>query len=75
MLEPTQIRVELVTRNEPGSAPAGARLEFAVTKQRANVVLGAAELGGDLADRQGCRPLHARSIAQSCSRRDVRFGR
>jgi hypothetical protein len=63
MLEPTQIRVELVTRNEPGSDPAGDRLKFAVTDQSANVLLGAAELGGNLADRQGCGPLHARSIA------------
>jgi hypothetical protein len=63
VLEPTQIRVELVARNEPGSDPAGDRLEFAVTDQCANVILGAAELGGNLADRQGGRPLHARSMA------------
>jgi hypothetical protein len=61
--EPTQIRVELVTRNEPRSDPAGDRLKFAVTNQCANLVLGAAELGGNLADRQGCGPLHARSMA------------
>jgi hypothetical protein len=53
VLEPTQIGVEFVTRNEPGSDPAGDRLKFAVANQRANVVLGAAELGGNLADRQG----------------------
>jgi hypothetical protein len=58
MPEATQIRVELVTRNEPGSNPAGDRLKFAVTDQCANVVLGAAELGGNLADRQGCGRLH-----------------
>jgi hypothetical protein len=63
MLEPTQIRVELVTRHEPWSDPAGDRLKFAVTDQCANVVLGAAELGGNLADGQGCRPLHAWSMA------------
>ena len=63
MLEPTQKRVEFVARNEPGSDPAGDRLEFAVTDQCANVVLGAAELGGNFTDRQGCRPLHARSMA------------
>jgi hypothetical protein len=63
VLEPTQIRVEYVTRNEPGSDPAGDRLRFTLTDQRANVVLGAAELGGKLADRQGCGPLHARSTA------------
>jgi len=63
VLEPTQIRVEFVTWHEPGSDPAGDRLKFAVTGQCANVVLGAAELGGNLADRQGCGPLHARSMA------------
>jgi hypothetical protein len=65
VLEPTQIRVELVTRNEPGSDPAGDRLQFVVTDQRANVVLGAAELGGDLADRQRCGPVHARSMTEA----------
>lgn len=58
MFEPTQIRVELVTRNEPGADPARDRLELVVADQCANVVFGAAELGGNLADRQGCRPLH-----------------
>jgi hypothetical protein len=47
----TQIVVELVTRNESGSDPAGDRLQFAVTDQCANVVLGAAEFGGNFADR------------------------
>ena len=63
MLESTQVRVEFVARNAPGSDPAGDRLKFAVTDQSANVVLGAAELDGNLADRQGCGPLHARSMA------------
>ena len=63
MLEPTQVCVELVARNEPGSDPAGDRLKFAVTDQGANVVLGAGEFDGNIADRQGCGPLHARSIA------------
>ena len=63
MLEPTQISVELVTGNESGSDPAGDRLQFVVTDQRANVVLGAAELGSNLADCQGRGPFHARSIA------------
>jgi hypothetical protein len=63
VLEPAQIRVEYATRNEPGSDPAGDPLRFTLTDQRANVVLGAAELGGNLADRQGCGPLHARSTA------------
>jgi hypothetical protein len=63
VLEPTKIGVEYVTRNESGSDPAGDRLQFAVTDQRANVVLGAAELGGNLAHCQGCGPLHIGSIA------------
>lgn len=63
MLEPTQIRVEFVTRNAPGSNPAGDGLKFARTDQCANVVLGAAELAGNLADRQRCGPLHAWSMA------------
>jgi hypothetical protein len=67
VLEPTQIRVEFVARNEPWSDPTGDRLEFAVTDQCANVVLRAAELGGNLADRQGCGPLHARSMAGGSS--------
>ena len=67
MLEPAQIRVELVTRDEPGPDPAGDRLQLALTDQRPHVVLGAAELGGNLADRQGCGPLHARSMARGGS--------
>jgi hypothetical protein len=63
VLEPTQIRVEYVTRNEPGSDPARHRLKFTLTDQGANVVIRAVELGGNLADRQGCGPLHARSMA------------
>jgi hypothetical protein len=63
VLVPTQIGVELVTRYESGSDPAGDCLQFVVTDQRANVVLGAAEFGGNLADCQRCGPLHARSIA------------
>jgi len=70
VLKPTQIGVELVTRNKSGSDPAGDRLQFVVTDQCANVVLGAAEFGGNLADGQGCGQLHARSIA---SGGDVEF--
>ena len=58
MPEPTLIVVELVARNESGADPAGDRLQLAVTDQCANVVLGAAELGGNLSDCQGCGPLH-----------------
>ena len=46
VLEPAQIGVELVTRNESGSDPAGDRLKLALTDECANVVLGAAELDG-----------------------------
>ena len=63
MSEATQIGVELVARNESGPDPAGDRLEFAFADQCANLVLGAADLAGNLADRQGCGPLHARSMA------------
>jgi hypothetical protein len=58
--EPTQIAVDLVTWDEPGADPAGGRPQLAVADQCANVVLGAAELGGKLADRQGCGPVHDR---------------
>jgi len=68
VLEPTQIRVEYVARNEPGSDPAGDRLKLAVTNQRANLVLGATELRGNLAARQGSWPLHARSMAGASGR-------
>jgi hypothetical protein len=67
VLEPTKIGIEYVTRNEPGSDPAGDGLQFALTDQRADVVLGATELRGDLAHGQGRRPLHTRSIAADSS--------
>jgi hypothetical protein len=67
VLEATQISVELVARHESGPDPAGDRLQLVLTNQCANVVLGAAELGGNLADCQGCGPLHARSIARRSS--------
>jgi hypothetical protein len=63
VLEPTEIIVELVTRNESGSDPAGDRPQFVVTDQRANVVLGAAELRGNLANCQRGGPLHAREVS------------
>jgi uncharacterized protein YjbI with pentapeptide repeats len=58
--ETAQIGVDLVTRDEPGSDPARDRPQLAGADQPADVVLGAAELGGELAHRQGCRPVHAR---------------
>jgi hypothetical protein len=55
---PTEIRVEYVTGNESGPNPAGDRLQFACADKAANGVLGAAELGGNLAHGQGSGPLH-----------------
>ena len=63
MLEPTQVTVHLVTRDKSGSDAARDRPQLAVTDQRADVVLGAAELGGKLANGQRCGPLHPLSIA------------
>lgn len=63
MPEPTEIAVELVTRNEAGPDAAGDRLQLTLTDQCTDVVLGTAELGRNLADCQGCGPLHVGSIA------------
>jgi hypothetical protein len=63
MLDATQIGVELVTRNESRSDPAGDRLQLSVAKKRANILFGAAELGSDFADCQGYGPFHSGSIA------------
>lgn len=65
MLEPTQIRVEYVARYQPGPDPAGDRLQLSVADQCANILLGAAELGSDVADCQGCGPFHSGSIAST----------
>lgn len=62
MLEPTQIGVKLVARDESRSDPARDSLQFVVTDQRANVILGAVEFGRNLTDCQGRWPLHDRSI-------------
>jgi hypothetical protein len=71
MLAPPQVGVELVARNETRSDPAGDRVQLAVADQGANLVLGAPELGGDLAHRERCGPVHARSIHRVASMRDV----
>jgi hypothetical protein len=63
VLEPAKVGVELVARNETGPDPARDRLQLAVANQCANLFLGAAQLGGKLADCQGCGPIHSRSIA------------
>ena len=60
---PAKVVVEHVARNEPGSDAAGDGLQLAVADESANLVLGAAELGSNLADGQGCGPVHAGSIA------------
>src|SRR3954462_8534083 len=54
-----------MARDEAGSDPAGHRLQLTFADQRANLVLGAAELNGNLADGQWNRPVHDRSIAHS----------
>ena len=61
---PPQVVVQTVARNEAGSDAAGHRLQLTFADQRANLVLGAAELNGNLADRQRCGPVHDRSIAR-----------
>jgi hypothetical protein len=50
VLEPAKVVVELVARNEARPDPAGDRPQFPVADESANLVLGAAELGRDLAD-------------------------
>ena len=54
-----QVVVELVTGNEAGPDPAGDGLELAVADECASLVLGAVELGRDLADRQRFGPVRA----------------
>jgi len=62
-LVPAKVVVEHVARNEPGADPARNGLQLAVADQTPDLVLGAAELAGNLADGQRCGPGHARSIA------------
>jgi hypothetical protein len=61
---PAQVVVQSVARNETRSDPAGHRLQLTLADQRANLVLGAAQLEGNLANREWCWPVHARSIAR-----------
>ena len=51
MPEAAEVVVQPVARNEAGSHPAGDRLELAAADERANLVLGTAELSGNLAAR------------------------
>lgn len=59
MLEPTPVRVELVARNPARPNAAGDRPQLAGPNQRANVVLGAFELGGKLSQCQWGRAFDA----------------
>jgi hypothetical protein len=47
---PAKVIVELVAWNEAGPNPAGDRPQLAVADQCANLLLGAVELGRNLAD-------------------------
>jgi len=55
---PAQVVVQPKARNETGPDAAGNGLQLAVADQRANLVLRAAKLGGDLADGEWCGPVH-----------------
>ena len=63
VLEPAPICVELVAGNAAGANPAGDGPQFAGTDQRADVVLGALQLRGDVLHGQGDRALDAPIIA------------
>src|SRR5206468_7569689 len=62
--EPANVGVELVARDKAGPDPAGDGAQLPGADQRAHLVLGAVELGRNLADGQGCGPVHVRSIAE-----------
>ena len=64
---PAKVVVELVAWNEAGTDPAGDRPQLSLADQTANLVLGAAELGSNLADAQGSGPVHARTLRRSAS--------
>ena len=71
MPKSANVGVELVAWNEAGPDPAGDRPQLPVADQRANLLLGATELGRNLADGQGRGPVHARNLtleggARSC---------
>jgi hypothetical protein len=61
--EPALVRVELVARNAAWPNAAGDRLQLAGADERADVVLGALELGRELLDGQRGGPFDERSIA------------
>jgi hypothetical protein len=69
VLQPAPIGVEFAARDEtgPNAACDGPKLTFA--DQGADVLLGTAELGGKVSNRQAIRLFHAGSIA--CGTRDA----
>jgi len=65
------VSVELVAWNEAGPDPTGDRSQLPVANQRANLVLGAAELDRNLVDGQGLGPVECPNLtleggARSC---------
>lgn len=66
-----EVVVQAVARHEAGTNPARDRLKLALADQCANLVLGAVELDGDLADGEWGGPVHGRSIARSQPRTAV----
>jgi hypothetical protein len=57
--ESPDVGVELVARDTPGPDPAGNGPQLSCADQRANLFLGASELGRRLTDGQRCGPVHA----------------
>ena len=59
-----KVVVEFVTWHEARSDPTGDRPQLPAADQGAHLFLGTVELRRDLADGQGCGPVHARSIPE-----------
>jgi hypothetical protein len=66
--QPAPVRIELPTRDEAGADPAGHGSELAGADERAHVLLGAPELGGQLSYRQMGRLLDDGSMAARCEK-------
>jgi hypothetical protein len=58
VLHAAKVGVNDVARDQARPDAAGNGLQLAVADQRADVLLGAAKLGGEVADCQRCGPLH-----------------
>lgn len=56
--QPAEVVIQPMARNEARPDPAGNRLQLAGPDQRTDIVLGAAELVGDLADGERRRRVH-----------------